>query len=173
VRKLYRWLAVALLAFFFLYLVPGLYGSATARPPPGLQAAARRSLSASDPGATERGGHAEILGRSLLAVGWGGGGDPGLTAAQRAVRAALFLSVSLINLLAVSTMWARAADVFSSDAGETAIHLTGIGMNASDSGAGSAHHPHSIAIMAARRFPNVPALSSCAVGEPIDRLSEM
>ena len=114
VRKLYRWLAVSLLAFFFLYLVSGLYGPATAHP---LPEAAGRRLATADRGTTERSGQAKSLGRSLLAARRGDGGDPGLTTAQRAVRAALFLSVSLINLLAVSTMWARAADVFSSDAG--------------------------------------------------------
>ncbi len=120
VRKLYRWLAVSLLAFFFLYLVSGLYGPGTARPPPELLEAARRRLATADRAATtERSGHEKTQGRLLLAAPrWGSGGDLGLTAAQRAVRAALFLSVSLINLLAVSAMWARAADVFSSDAGE-------------------------------------------------------
>ena len=44
-------------------------------------------------------------------------GDPGLTAVQRAVRMAFFLWVSLLNLLLMSAMWARVADVFSSDAG--------------------------------------------------------
>ena len=115
VRKLYRWLAVSLLAFFCLYLVSGLYGPATARPLPGLQEAAKRSLTAAD----RSGNDNKSLGRSLLLAARRGdtGGDPELSTAQRGVRAALFLSVSLINLLAVSTMWARAADVFSSDAG--------------------------------------------------------
>jgi hypothetical protein len=35
-----------------------------------------------------------------------------LGAPQRAVRVALFLWMSLLNLVAVSAMWARAADVF-------------------------------------------------------------
>ena len=127
VRKLYRWLAIWLLAFFILYLASALYGPASARP--ALTAAhetARRRLAAADhPATPELDSSVRTLRRSLLLERRADGGDLGLTAAQRVVRAALFLSVSLINLLAVSTMWARAADVFSSDAGETALARPG------------------------------------------------
>ena len=118
VRKLYRWLAFSLLGFFFLYLVSALHGPAAAQHASTIaRETARRALSAVDHGSSDRGSLGSGFNRSLLG-GWGDGGDAGLTAAQRSTRAALFLSVSLINLLAVSTMWARAADVFSSDAGE-------------------------------------------------------
>ncbi|KAK9845484.1 hypothetical protein WJX81_007618 [Elliptochloris bilobata] len=45
------------------------------------------------------------------------GGDQTLSAAQRAVRAAFYLWLGAANLVAISSLWARVSDVFSSDAG--------------------------------------------------------
>lgn len=45
-------------------------------------------------------------------------GDVSLTSEQRWVRAAFFVGASLLHLLATSAIWARVADVFSSDAGK-------------------------------------------------------
>ena len=121
-QKLFRWLAISLLAFGGLYLVAAVQGAIQRRPwpsPMAAEAIERRTLSFA---ANSRAASATSAGRSLL-QGWAGGGDPLLTAVQRGVRAALFLWVSLINLLAVSTMWAVAADTFSSDAGEAVFDL--------------------------------------------------
>ncbi len=52
---------------------------------------------------------------------------PSLTPAQRAVRIAFFLSASLLNLVAVSSWWARAADVFSAEAAARLFGILGAG----------------------------------------------
>ena len=120
VQKLFRWLAVSLLAFCILYLVAARLGGKPQQSRPATAAALateRRTLSFAAQRSPEHAGMAASAGRSLL-QGWAGGGDATLTTPQKGVRAALFLWVSLINLLAVSTMWAVAADTFSSDAGE-------------------------------------------------------
>lgn len=54
-------------------------------------------------------------------------GDPSLTRAQRAVRIAFYLWLSLLNLLATSTLWARAADAFDSDAASRLFGCLGAG----------------------------------------------
>ncbi|KAA6417728.1 MAG: hypothetical protein FRX49_12314 [Trebouxia sp. A1-2] len=54
-------------------------------------------------------------------------GDPNLTRGQKAVRAAFYLWLSLLNLLATSTLWARAADVFDSSAASRLFGFLGAG----------------------------------------------
>lgn len=54
-------------------------------------------------------------------------GDPSLTRAQRAVRIAFYLWLSLLNLLATSTLWARAADAFDSSAASRLFGCLGAG----------------------------------------------
>ena len=54
-------------------------------------------------------------------------GDPSLTAPQKAVRIAFYLWLSLLNLLATSTLWARAADAFDSDAASRLFGFLGAG----------------------------------------------
>lgn len=56
---------------------------------------------------------------------------------QRVVRAAFFLWVSVVNLVGLSTMWARMADVFGSDAGTRLFGFLGAGATC------GAHHPFS------------------------------
>ncbi len=56
-----------------------------------------------------------------------GGALVQLTGAQRAVRAAFYMWVSLMNLVSVSAMWARAADVFSAEAGTRLFGVLGAG----------------------------------------------
>ena len=46
---------------------------------------------------------------------------------QRVVRAAFFLWVSVVNLVGLSTMWARMADVFGSEAGTRLFGFLGAG----------------------------------------------
>jgi hypothetical protein len=43
-------------------------------------------------------------------------GDPSLDTGQRLIRAAFYIWVNVQNLVAISAMWARCADVFSSEA---------------------------------------------------------
>ena len=50
-----------------------------------------------------------------------------MTAAQRAVRCAFFLWVSLINLVGVATVWARASDVFVPEASARLFGILGAG----------------------------------------------
>lgn len=50
-----------------------------------------------------------------------------LTGAQAAVRAAFFLHVSLLNILTVSSLWARSADVFSPEQAGRLFGLLGAG----------------------------------------------
>ncbi len=47
--------------------------------------------------------------------------------AQRAVRMAFFLWLSVVNLVGLSTMWARMADVFGSEAGTRLFGFLGAG----------------------------------------------
>ena len=54
-------------------------------------------------------------------------GDPNLTRAQKAVRVAFYLWLSLLNLLATSTLWARAADAFDSNAASRLFGCLGAG----------------------------------------------
>jgi len=54
-------------------------------------------------------------------------GDPNLTRGQKAVRVAFYLWLSLLNLLATSTLWARAADVFDSSAASRLFGFLGAG----------------------------------------------
>ena len=54
-------------------------------------------------------------------------GDPNLTRAQKAVRVAFYLWLSLLNLLATSTLWARAADAFDSNAAPRLFGCLGAG----------------------------------------------
>lgn len=54
-------------------------------------------------------------------------GDPNLTRGQKAVRIAFYLWLSLLNLLATSTLWARAADVFDSSAASRLFGFLGAG----------------------------------------------
>jgi hypothetical protein len=50
-----------------------------------------------------------------------------MTSAQTAVRVAFYLAVSLLNLVAVSTLWARSADIFSPAAASRLFGLLGAG----------------------------------------------
>lgn len=50
-----------------------------------------------------------------------------MTAAQRAVRCAFFLWVSLINLVGVAPVWARASDVFVPEASARLFGILGAG----------------------------------------------
>ncbi|KAK9906792.1 hypothetical protein WJX75_008123 [Coccomyxa subellipsoidea] len=54
-------------------------------------------------------------------------GDSSLSTAQRFVRVAFFLWVSVVNLVGLSTMWARMADVFGSEAGTRLFGFLGAG----------------------------------------------
>eukprot|EP00884_Botryococcus_braunii_P013643 jgi/Botrbrau1/2227/Bobra.101_2s0055.1 len=54
-------------------------------------------------------------------------GDTSLTAAQRWVRTAFFVWLSMQNLIAISTMWARMVDVFSSESATRLFGFLGAG----------------------------------------------
>lgn len=54
-------------------------------------------------------------------------GNARLTASARAVRIAFYLWLSLVNLLATSTLWARAADAFDSNAAARLFGFLGAG----------------------------------------------
>lgn len=54
-------------------------------------------------------------------------GDPNLSGAQKAVRIGFYLWLSLLNLLATSTLWARAADAFDSSAAARLFGFLGAG----------------------------------------------
>ncbi|KAL3148605.1 hypothetical protein ABBQ38_014033 [Trebouxia sp. C0009 RCD-2024] len=54
-------------------------------------------------------------------------GDPSLTASQKAVRIGFYLWLSLLNLVATSTLWARAADAFDSNAASRLFGFLGAG----------------------------------------------
>lgn len=54
-------------------------------------------------------------------------GDPSLTPPQRAVRIGFYLWLSLLNLVATSTLWARAADAFDSHAAKRLFGFLGAG----------------------------------------------
>lgn len=54
-------------------------------------------------------------------------GDPSLTQPQRAVRIGFYLWLSLVNLVATSTLWARAADAFDSHAAKQLFGFLGAG----------------------------------------------
>lgn len=50
-----------------------------------------------------------------------------MTWQQRAVRAAFYLWVSLLNLVGMATLWARASDVFTPEAGTRLFGVLGAG----------------------------------------------
>lgn len=54
-------------------------------------------------------------------------GSPELTSAARSVRIAFYLWLTLVNLLATSTLWARAADAFDSNAAVRLFGFLGAG----------------------------------------------
>ncbi|BDA46374.1 hypothetical protein COCOBI_08-4660 [Coccomyxa sp. Obi] len=54
-------------------------------------------------------------------------GDSSLSTPQRVVRMAFFLWLSVVNLVGLSTMWARMADVFGSEAGTRLFGFLGAG----------------------------------------------
>lgn len=54
-------------------------------------------------------------------------GDPNLTTSQRAVRIGIYLWLSLLNLVATSTLWATAADAFDSNAAKRLFGFLGAG----------------------------------------------
>ena len=54
-------------------------------------------------------------------------GDASLTTAQKAVRVAFYLWLGLLNLLATSTLWTRAADAFDSNAASRLFGFLGAG----------------------------------------------
>lgn len=109
-------------AFLLLYLAVGnpvpaahLYGNT--HPPPASVAA----LPTDDPQAAAEQQRQDR--RELLAVL----GAVQLTRPQAAVRVAFFLWVSLLNLVAVASLWARSADVFSPEAAGRLFGLLGAG----------------------------------------------
>lgn len=54
-------------------------------------------------------------------------GDPSLTPSQKALRIGFYLWLSLLNLVATSTLWARAADAFDSNAASRLFGFLGAG----------------------------------------------
>ncbi|KAI3438810.1 hypothetical protein D9Q98_001227 [Chlorella vulgaris] len=121
-QLLLRALGLSILAFLLLYLAVGnpvpaahLYGNT--HPPPASVAA----LPTDDPQAAAEQQRQDR--RELLAVL----GAVQLTRPQAAVRVAFFLWVSLLNLVAVASLWARSADVFSPEAAGRLFGLLGAG----------------------------------------------
>ncbi|KAK9817839.1 hypothetical protein WJX72_002918 [[Myrmecia] bisecta] len=121
VQQLFRLFALSMIGFFLLYLWQS--------PVPGASSLIHAPGGQSTPGWATG---ARMLRRELLQDPLRGvrGGDRMLTSAQRAVRVAFFLYMSLLNLIALSTMWARMADVFTSDAATRCYGFLGAGATA-------------------------------------------
>ncbi|KAL4425483.1 hypothetical protein ABPG75_009499 [Micractinium tetrahymenae] len=108
-QLLFRCLSLSILGFLVLYAAVGNPAAKTS--PAGADAAPGAALAAAS-------------NQRRLAVA---PGAAQLTPAQSAVRVCFFLWVSLLNLVAVSTLWARSADVFSPEAAGRLFGLLGAG----------------------------------------------
>ncbi|GAB4816937.1 hypothetical protein N2152v2_003983 [Parachlorella kessleri] len=151
-QQLYRFLALVVLVFAALYCVTGAPTAArdlgstssnTALDPLLTPVTAAKGSKSSGAAAT---GHAAAADgvisssrrRRLQQAQQASGGRPStgapvppsaaaLSRPQQAVRVAFFLAVSLLNLVAVSSWWARAADVFTAEAAARLFGILGAG----------------------------------------------
>eukprot|EP00887_Chlorella_sp_A99_P000869 scaffold5.g869.t1 len=154
VQQLYRFLSATVLAFFLLYMAAA---SASAAPGSLLATSATATAAAAEAASVaERDAAASLLDRHHLhllqsgaaaafsekeagkgsatrgppgveAAATGAPGKAALSPAGKAVRAAFFLWVSLLNMVALSMMWAKAADVFPPEAATRLFGLLGAG----------------------------------------------
>lgn len=100
-------------------------------------------------------------------------GNPDLPVSARAVRMAFYLWLTLINLLATSTLWARAADSFDSNAAKRLFGFLGAGATMGKPCQHDSPHVHLKSSPALRQLISVVRLLCCAFAQACQHLHLM